>query len=54
MSASPGLSQGDGWLLMSDGACTDESSLTVRVTIGCEVAVGHGVVTRRVNEVAVD
>ena len=40
--------------LMSDGMCTAMSSLTVRVTIDVEVAVGHGMVTRRVSEEAAE
>jgi hypothetical protein len=62
---------------MSDGACTVDASLTVRVTIDaflpcgagyhwcfpplrgglplvCVVAVGHAMVTQRVNEAAAD
>ena len=53
----------DGGLLMGDGACTVAPSFTLRVTIGaftrpryqwCEVAVGHGMVTRRVSEAAAE
>jgi len=40
--------------LMSDGMCTAMSSLTVRVTIDVGVAVGHGMVTRRVSEEAAE
>ena len=40
--------------LMSDGMCTAMSSLTVRVTIDVEVAVGHVIVTRCVSEEAAE
>jgi hypothetical protein len=35
---------------MSDGACTVAPSLTLRVTIGWDAAVGHAIVTRYVSE----
>ena len=40
--------------LMSDGMCTAMSSLTVRVPVDVEVAVGHGMVTRCVSEEAAE
>ncbi len=53
----------DGRFLMGDGACTEDPSLTRRVTIGTVtlsvtddaiVAVGHAMVTRYVSEEAVE